>query len=238
MTTILPSYFAGAEQMQFPTDYTKTSTTQLLPLGTIQKGDNGDKYVYVKSAGITAGKTVQAPAPIANFQNLAIPTAVVVGSIQVSVTLGATALTANQFAGGELKDNLGNTYVIDSHPAALATTAVVITLKQVTSVALTTSNTLSLYAGQYNGSILTPATATSTIVGVGKVDIAANSYGFILKEGVISCLIDGTPAVGASVSPSNAVSGAVESGVIIQGFCGTMLEVGVNAAYKFVKVTC
>lgn len=237
MTTQV-SYFAGAEQMQFTTDYTKTTTSQQMPLGTIMKGDNGDKYVYVKSAGITAGKTVQAPAPISAFQNLAIPVAASVGDLTVSATLGATALTENQFAGGLLKDNLGNTYVIASHPAASTTAEVVITLKQKLTTALTTSNTVSLYANQYNGAILTPSTPTSTVVGVGKVDIASGEYGFILKEGVIAVLIDGTPAVGASVSPSNAVSGAVESGVIAQGFCGTMVEVGVNTAYKFVKVTC
>lgn len=224
--------------MQFNTDYTKTTTTQQMPLGTVMKGDNGDKYVYVKSLGITVGKTVQAPAAIANFQNLAIQAAAAVGDITVNVTLGATALTANQFAGDEFTDSIGNTYVIASHPAVDAATTATLTLKDPIRAALTTSNTASLNYNQYNGVIVTPSTPTSTIVGVAKVTIASGEYGFILKEGVISTLIDGTPAIGASVSPSNAVSGAVESGVIAQGFIGRMMQVGVDTAYKLVKISC
>jgi len=233
------SYFAGPETTQFSQDYLHTSTTEQMPVGTVMKGDNGDKYVYVKAGGaIVTGKTVQAPAPIANFQGLAVAAAAAAGDVTVTLTLGATALTANQFAGGEIKDSLGNTYIVDSHLAADATDDVVITLKDSLRDALTTSNTASLYAGQYNGVIQTPATATSAVVGVAKIDIASGEYGFVLKEGVIATLIDGVPAVGASVSPSNAVSGAVESGVIAQGFIGRMIEVGVDTTYKLVQVSC
>lgn len=219
-------------------NYLQTTTTPTVNIGAIMVGDNGDKYVYVKSAGITKGKTVQAPAPVVAFQNLAVATAATAGDVTITVTLGATGVTANQFADGQLFDTLGNTYVIDSHLAADATESLIVKIKGTVMTALTTSNTVSIVTNRYHGAITTPATATSAVVGVGKVDIASGEYGFILKEGEIAVLIDGVPAVGSSVSPSNAVSGAVEDGVIAQGLIGRMVQVGVDTNYKLVAISC
>lgn len=232
----------------FPTgyasDYTVTGAEQLETLGTLAQG-NGRIYRYVKAGagGVVAGKTVQAPAPVANHQNIAVAAAAAIGDFEVTVTLGATLATANQYAGGTLNVNdatgEGHTYIIQSHPDAALSTALVVTLAEPLSVALTTSSEVSLNANSANGVIVTPATPTSTVRGVGITDIAASEYGWICAVAdQIACLADGTFAVGVAVSPSNAVAGAVESGVIAQGFVGNARQASIDTEYREISINC
>ena len=90
------------------------STTQLLPLGTkvFLSGDNGRKgYTYVEFGGtstIAAAVLVITPAAPSNATGQAIPTTnsttqLSSGSKMLYVTNGATAVTANQFADGNLE---------------------------------------------------------------------------------------------------------------------------------------
>lgn len=76
------------------------STVAEVGLGSKFYDQNGNAYRYVKVGGTAtvAGKVYQAPAEITNHQDL-VPAAAAIGATEVTVTLGATAATANQYAG-------------------------------------------------------------------------------------------------------------------------------------------
>jgi hypothetical protein len=190
---------------------------------------------------VAAGKLYQDPAQITNHQNLAV-TAVQAYSAngnvpaKVTMTLGATAVTANQYAGGFLIVNdatgEGQTLRIASHPAADASGSLAVTLEEEGSVAMTTSSEVSLIPPHGKGVIICPTAVTGAPVGVALCTVAASAYGFFVTKGIVACLGDGTITVGSSVSPSNAVAGAVENGVLAQGFVGTAIQTGVDTEYR------
>jgi hypothetical protein len=166
------------------------------------------------AVALVPGTLVQAPAEVTNHQNLT-PAAAAIGATQVTVTLGATAATANQYAGGLLVVTVtpgqGYSYEIDSHPAASGSATLVLTLKDPILVALTTSSRVDLVANEYNGVIINPTTASSNPVGVAVYPIAIGEYGYIQTGGHANVLADGAVVVGTAVVASNATAGAVEA---------------------------
>jgi hypothetical protein len=220
----------------------ETSSTQESTLGALAVATDGRKFRYGKAGAVAlaAGKLCQGPALVANHQNIAVAAAAAVGAVEVTVTLGATAATANQYAGGLLvvndADTEGLVYEIDSHPAADASGSLTLTLKSPVREALTTSSEVSLAQNVYNGVLVNPTTPTGAVVGVPISDIAAGEYGFFCVNGVVGCLNDGGWTAGSAVSPSNAVAGAVEDGVIAQGFVGRALQAGTDTEYNLVDL--
>jgi hypothetical protein len=88
------------------------SAVQLVPLGTVVYTDNGRRgYRYVQfggSATINPGLLLVAPAAPSNSTGLVLPALnttaqLSLGSKLLNVTNGATAVTANQFADGQLE---------------------------------------------------------------------------------------------------------------------------------------
>ncbi len=206
---------------------------------------DGREVVLVQAGGsnLASGVLVQASAIVANHQNIAV-TAYSAGSNatppRVTVTLGATAATANQYAGGfvVVNDNNGEgqTVKIASHPAADASASLVITLEDTPVTALTTASEVCLIANLYVGAIINPTTATNTPIGVTFYPIATTLYGYLISKGPTSLLADGALTVGAAISPSNGTAGAAEDGVIVQGFIGRALQAGVTTEYRTVYV--
>jgi hypothetical protein len=200
-----------------PASLFSSSTEKEINFGAKAFDENGNSYRYVRagSVALVPGTLVQAPAEIINHQNL-VPAAAAIGSTQVTVTLGATAVTADQYAGGyvvvTVAPGQGYRYKISGHPAANASTAVTLTLEDPILVAWTTSTRVDLVANPYNRVIINPATATSSPVGVAIFAIPANSYGWVQDGGVANVLADGNITVGTNVIASNAIAGAVEAG--------------------------
>lgn len=218
------------------------STDQQFSLGYQVRTDDGDCYRYVKAGGtaLVAGKLQQAPAIVANHQNVACAAAAA-GASTVTVTLGATLASANQYAGGYLVindvDGEGFTYRIKSHPAAAQSATLALTLEEPVEVALTANSEACLIPNKYNGVIVMPTTITAAPVGVAISNIAAGSFGWIKTRGVVSCLNgDANLTVGSAVSPSNATAGAVENGVIAQGFVGIAYQAGVDTEYRAIDL--
>lgn len=205
-----------------------------LTLNTDQKVHNlGDRFVlndgkvvaFAKAGAVTLvpGTLLQCPAEITNHQNLT-PAAAAAGALSVTVTLGATAATANQYAGGYLYVTVtpgqGYRYLIKSHPAAALSTTLVLTLAEPILVALTTSSRVDLVPNSLNGVIINPTTATGAPVGAAIYPITAGNYGFIQVGGEASLLADGAVAVGTSVVASNGTAGAVEAATGVQAPVG------------------
>ncbi|MBL0320498.1 MAG: hypothetical protein IPP74_14580 [Alphaproteobacteria bacterium] len=194
---------------------------------------------------VAAGKLYQDPAQITDHQNLAVTAYTAYSAngnvpAKVTCTLGATAVVANQYAGGFLivNDNNGEgqSLRIASHPAADASASLAVTLEEGATVAITTASEVSLLPPHGKNVIICPTAVTGAAVGVSLYAIAASAYGFFVSKGLVACLGDGTIAVGSAVSPSNAVAGAVENGVIAQGFVGNAVQTGVDTEYRGIFV--
>lgn len=231
-------------QLGYVTQFDPYSSSTIKEHRLGEKALAGDKtYRYAKIGAVAAvpGKMYQAPAVVANHTNLAATANAAIGATTVTFTLGATAVTADQYAEGYLNVNdatgEGHSYRILSHPAADASASLTVTLAQPIKIALVSSTSeVSLVANPYSGVVIAPTTLTGAPVGVPVFAVAAGSFGWLSTGLRTPCLIDGTPAVGASVSPSNAVSGAVEGGVLAQGVIGVMAETGVDTEYKLVDL--
>lgn len=190
---------------------------------------------------VAAGKLYQDPAEVSAHQNLLVTAFTAYSAngnvpAKVSFTLGATAVTANQYAGGFLivNDNAGEgqTLRIASHPAAALSTSLTVTLEETPTVAITTASEVSLIPPHGKGVIIAPTTVTGAIVGASLYAVAAEAYGFFCSKGITNVLNDGALTNGSAVSPSNAVAGAVENGVIAQGFVGNAIMTGVDTEYR------
>src|SRR5262245_8874353 len=96
---------------------------------------NGYRWVQAGAVALVPARLCQAPAQVANHQNLTVATAVA-GATSITVTLGATAATANQYAGGWVTisagTGAGQRLLIGSHPAANASATLVLTLSDPT----------------------------------------------------------------------------------------------------------
>lgn len=204
------------------------------------------RLVLAGASNLAAGKVMTAPAAISAHLECAITAYTAYSNngnqpAQVTVTLGATAVTANQYAGGYMMVNsgtgLGQIAQIQSHPAAALSTDVVITLAEGFNTALVAaSSTVSLYSNPCQNVILSDHTALQQPVGVTLYPVTAANYGFIVSRGLTVCLNDGGWTTGSALSVSNGTDGAVENGVIAQGFVGYAIEAGTTAHYNAMVV--
>jgi hypothetical protein len=220
---------------------TSSSATKEFALGARAKMPDGRTFRYCLAGGtaLVPGKLQQAPAQITNHQNLT-PAAAAIGATSVTVTLGATAATANQYAEGwvvvTVTPGQGYQYKIASHPAADASATLVLTLEDPIAVALTASSRVDLVLNPYSGVIVNPSTATSAPVGVAVYPVTAAQYGWIQTGGSSVILADGALAVGTNVAASNAVAGAVEAATGVQAAIGEALTGVADTEYGAVRL--
>lgn len=212
-------------------------------LGQKMELPNGDIFRYCKAGGsnLVIGNVQQAPAPVADHVNQVIGASASVGDTEVTVTLGATAATADQYAGGYLVINdatgEGHTYPVLSHPAHAGTGDLVVTLREPIRVALTVDvSEYTLVANPYNGVIIAPTTETGPAVGVAPIAIPTTHFGWLQTHGVCSTLIAGTPGAGISVARSDTTAGAAEIGDGILQPIGAMVNTGVSGEHNAVRL--
>jgi len=179
------------------------------------------RYGLAGVANLAVGKLTQAPAVVANHGTVASPLSVqasaVVGATQVSVTLGATAASANQYAGGYLVitdgPGAGQSLLIRNHAAVLS--AGVITLNLVdpvtTAITVTTSKCV-LQLNQYSGLLISATTTIDKYCGVPNIAVTAAYYGWFQSKGTAAVLADAstwTTTVSFPVTGSALTAGAV-----------------------------
>ncbi len=167
----------------------------------------------VGAANIGPALLVQSSAIVANHQNLATST-VAAGATQVTVTLGGTAATLNQYQGGYIIFNAGTgagqCLKIASHPAQTNTSGtVLITLEDPIVTATLSSDTKScLIADPYSNVIVSPATTlTGKIVGSTLYGVATASWGLIQTRGQGALFSESNIAV----TPGAGIIGAAAS---------------------------
>jgi hypothetical protein len=217
-------------------------------LGTKGVDQFGNVYRYACAgvAPLVQGNWLQAPAQVPLHQNMA-PiggTTFDVGATSLTVVLGATAAAANQYAQGwaivSSGPGAGQRLQIASHPAALASAQLTLTLSQPidTQIVVATSK-IDLVANPYNGVIQNPITTlTGACVGVATGATPAGAYDWIQTSGVGAALIAGTPGVGlAIVVPGTAAGAAVIDGAAAATqVVGAMLVTGVDGRIQAVMI--
>lgn len=216
-----------------------TSNDASLATAVGQRFNSGDyrEFVLVQNGAtaLVAGNLIQAPATIGSTHTgLAVVSNAAIGATSISVTLGGTATTANQYQGGfaviSAGTGIGQTLRIKGNDAGTSSGTCVLQLEDPLSVAITSSTskvslTLNPYGSQYgtalgtHGVIISPTASTGASIGVTVYPIPATSttvlsYGFIQCRGAVACLNDGTTAVGLDVMPSSSVAGSVLTYVV------------------------
>lgn len=262
--------------------FTQKGATGVLPflgtsvdpsLGTLTgskyETSDGREFALVQNGGsaLVSGVLVQSPAKIGTttgHQNLATSTQAV-GDLTVTVTLGGTAATASQYAGGYVIFNAGagagQTLKIASHPAQTSTSGtVVLTLEDPIQVVTSSSTTKSCLVlnpyGSANGAtaatsgvIVMPTTNSGAPVGVTIAPIIATtttgglnslgvpSYGFVQTRGLVSCLNDANTAIGLDLMPSSNTAGAVMTyAVATNTRIGTATQAGVTTESRLITI--
>lgn len=227
-------------------DIFSASTTQEMDLGAMMVTNDGSAYRYAKvgSTALVVGKLYDGPAMVADHSNVTVSAAAAIGATVVIPTLGATAATANQYAGGYMIVNdvtgEGYTYQIKSNPAADASATLSITLEDDSpiQVALTTSSQVTLVPNQYNGIVIHAASETGASVGVSLDVVAAASFCWIKTRGAVSVLQDASAgALGKSVGASTTTDGSVTANDGTLTEVGTMLQTGVSTEYNAVNLS-
>lgn len=222
-------------------------------VGTRWDTSDGRELILVSADSATtiaAGKLYQDAAIVANHQNLTVTAFTAYSAngnvpAKVTVTLGATAATANQYAGGFVMVNsstaAGHTFRIASHPAANSGASLTLTLEDSGATAITTSSKVCLITPHGKNVIINPTTPTGAAVGVGLYTIAASSYGFLTSKGLTAGLADGTITVGTPISASTSVAGAFvqtpyATNLVTAAVLGYANQAGVNTEYRSVFV--
>lgn len=216
---------------------TSNDTGLAVETGQRFKSADGREFVLIQNAGtaLVSGVLVQGPVSIgANHTGLTCATAVI-GATTITVTLGGTAVTANQYAGGfavvSAGTGIGQTLRIASHPAQTSTSGtVVLTLEDPLSVAtLVSDSKVSLTLNPYgaangadvrtSGCVVSPTVATGPTIGVTLYPIAASTttvptYGYIQARGPVACLNGAGTAIGLDVMPGGSVAGSCVTYVV------------------------
>ncbi|MEK0325508.1 MAG: hypothetical protein QQN63_07370 [Nitrosopumilus sp.] len=187
----------------------------------------GEKYIdewgrvfrYVQAGGtdLVTGNLMQEPAEVTNYRSMVVQAASAIGSTNIAVTLGGTAVTASQFESGDLivesSTGIGQAFKIVSHDVQTGTTGTCnFVVDRPVAIALTTSSQVSVRKNSYDGVIQYPTTPTGGPVGIAIVVISDGNFGWIQSAGDCAALYDTGADFAADESamiPSRTVAGSV-----------------------------
>ena len=143
-------------------------------------------------------------------------TAASAGATEVTYTDSGTvgSATLNQYAGGYLHitDDAGEgfQYRIKSNTAA-SSNAITLTLYDGLEVAVTTATDVAVTGSLWYNVVGATAGTDYIIAGVTPMTFQANYYGWFQTAGVATILSDGAVAIGANLTLSDGVAGAVQT---------------------------
>jgi len=205
----------GAVQIT-STDIYSNDDVRKHAVGALGIDKRGDLYRYAYlAADVSAGYLLVSKGRQANHQNLAASATASVGDTSVSLTVGATALTADEYAGGYLasSDNSpeGEWYRIISHPASAGSEAVAFKLERKLLTAVTTASEFALVRNPWHSPAVSQLIAERAAgVTVVDVDVSERPYTWLKTKGVAPVLIDTAGiTVGYVATISDQVNGAV-----------------------------
>ena len=178
------------------TDIKVTTTDKQDSLGAL--GTTGDnrlfRYAQVGAAQVAAGLCVNSPAGyISTTTTVPVTSAVTASpnSMSVSVTLGATAITQNQFAEGFLSvvsgSGAGAAYKVKGNTVGLPNGSATFYLNEPIAIALDTTSKVSLQVNPWSACVIGIGTGSTNdnpkVAGVTVVTVPANNYCWIQTNG-------------------------------------------------------
>jgi hypothetical protein len=198
------------------------SATRKHPIGTLRDLGDGRVFAYAKAGGtaLAAGTLTAKDVQVANHLNLDVAAAPTsdsgaIGSVFITVTLGATAATLDQYADGYIYHNkngvLGQQYKIKGHPAADASATLKVELYDPLRVAAADADEFTLVTHSQSAVVICPTTVVSPPTGVPQVAVTAANYFWNQVKGPCAILADGTLIIGVHVRTSDGTAGSVEA---------------------------
>src|SRR3989304_4811771 len=160
------------------------SSGQQHKLGELYIDPFGRKFRYVQAgaSALVTGNLLQEAAEVTNFRSMVVQAAVAIGDTMIPVTLGGTAVTANQFEQGQLvvesSTGIGQLFRIIRHDVQTSTTGTCkFYVDRPVKIALTTSSQITVRKNAYDGVIQFPTTPTGGAVGVALYAMTEAYYG-------------------------------------------------------------
>ena len=196
------------------------SEFQAHPLGAKGQDKFGNTYRYVQNGGValTTGNLLQEAAEDTNFRSMVVNTTGAIGSDEVEVTLGGTAVTANMFDEGSLviesSTGIGQVFRIKRHDVQTSTTgSCTFVLDRPLKIAtVAASSQASVRKNSYDGVIAFPVTPTGAPVGIALYAMTIGYFGWIQSGGDAVALFDNqtnSAADESALMPSRDVAGSV-----------------------------
>lgn len=229
-------------------DVRVTNVAQQHPLGQVAYTSDGRQFRYGQAGAVAlvAGQLMQIPAVIANHQSL-VTVAAPVQSVKVTVTLGGTAATADQYRDGYLvirdtnTTGAGQAFPITGNSAQTSTTGNAdIYIGEGVTEALTAASVSNLELSPYRGVLVsTTADTTERVVGVPQVDTPASSFVWLQTVGVAAVLGNGVSTKGIGLIKSATTAGATDveaTGTITQRV-GMAQQTGASTKYNTVYLS-
>src|SRR3990167_11315667 len=190
-------------------------------LGELYQDPFGRRFRYVQAgaSALVTGELLQEAAEVTNFRSMVVQAAVAIGATKIPLTLGGTAVTANQFESGDLvvesSTGIGQAFKITRHDVQTSTTGTCnFYVDRAVKIALTTSSQVSVRKNSYDGVIQYPITTqTGGAVGFALYAMTASYYGWVQSGGDGAVLQDtGTNSSNGltALVPSAAVAGSVK----------------------------
>lgn len=203
----------SAPRQLYETGVASVDTEARVELGAVGSVDNGDQWRYVGtgSSAVVANSLVVAGARVAAHQNIVVANGVAVGGRSLTVTLGATASTQDQYAQGYLEvvsgTGAGTVFSVSGNSATVASGVATVVLAQPATVALDATSHVNLVANDY-ANVQNSATA-SEVLGVALTAIPANSWGWIKTRGEVLVTASAAVSQGAAIQQDTTNAGDV-----------------------------
>lgn len=191
-------------------------------LGELYISPHGDRYRYVQNGGSSAlvtGNLLQEAAEVTDFRSMVVAATQAIGDEVITVDLGGTAVTANQFDEGsifiESSTGIGQSFRIVRHEVQTSTTGECkFTLDRPLKIGITLNTSqATVRKNAYDGVVQYPITTqTGGAVGVALYAMTINFFGWIQSGGDVPMLFDsGTNTSNGitGIAPSAAVAGSV-----------------------------
>ena len=228
-------------QLLTQNDILDVSTVQLHPLGQEGIDEVGRTFRYALAGGaVPAGRLVCAASNVANHVGARATNSAAVGDEVIEVTVGATAVTEDQYKGGLIVINagtgLGQQYKVKGNTTAASSGTTKVYIEGAVKVALATADSKAhLYPNKFNG-VTTSATLALRRVGVSVRALASGEYGWVQTTGIAGVLVEGAAvAIADPVIPSATTAGAVEgigAAAVTDQVVGIATQAGTTAQYS------
>lgn len=198
-------------------DARKVSSTRLHRLGSIAETADGRVYRYSKAgaSNLAAGNLQVNADLVANHTNRTVTAAVAAGSHDVSVTIGATAATLDQYRDGFLTVNdatgEGITYSINGNAAADSSGTLRVSLNEPVVVALTTSSEVTAKLNTWDSVVISATDQADQVTGVPNTAVTAAYYFWIQTRGEAGVWADEAVTKGLALTIGTGTAGQVEA---------------------------